>query len=165
VSPRPHLELPPGWQAVSLDPADAGAELAAVRLADNGSAFTPNLTAMTHRTPAALSVGSFADRVLGRLVRTAERVAVFKDSAEAARSGPLDLVVVRGLRMTTRPESGLAEQLLVQFQVHVGVRAQPGDAEHLVLQLVLTCAGSQLAEVEPEFQSIVDNFGVEPVRG
>jgi hypothetical protein len=170
---RPHLELPRGWQAVALsggtDPAGGTTELAAVREPlTGGGEFTPNLAAVTHLVPAQLPVLVFADRVLGRMSRTAQSVAVFKNAAQpvatASRPGELDSVVVRGLRLVTRPEADAGEQLLVQFQVHAGVSPEPGADTYPVVQLVLTCAAHQRELVEPEFQSIVDNFGVEAER-
>jgi hypothetical protein len=169
---RPHLELPANWQAVALagDGPDAPAELAAVREPVAAEDFVPNLTAITHRVPVSLPVLVYADRVLGRMARTAQSVAVFKNAAQPVgaeagpRPGELASVVVRGLRLVTRPDADDGEQLLVQYQVHAGVAPEPGADEFPVLQLVLTCASHQRELVEPEFQSIVDNFGVEAER-
>lgn len=152
------FSLPDGWQAAPPDEVGAPeAGFVALR-PPSANGFTANITISGEIRPSEVTLQTIADEGVAKLEAAASDVRL-------GRRNELDSETEPGLTQLiamTVPVNGQQREIL-QMQVFLTMRDPADTSQRAVLQLVLTAAEEQFAEVIEDFQRFLET--VRPDEG
>jgi hypothetical protein len=147
---RIEFALPEGWNAAPPDEVGAPGVAFVALPPDSADDFTPNITIAGQFREPDLAMDAIAEESVGRLEQAYGNVQVRQRTEVGSADAPgitqvLDILAT----VDNRPLP------LVQCQVYSSMSDVDDPAKRVVLELVLTCKPSQLADVFEDFQQFV----------